>query len=103
MKYELELTDNFEEWLKNLKDRGAVLAITKRLTRLAIGNFGDSKSVGGGVYELRFFIGPGYRVYYGIERERIILLLNGGDKSSQVRDIKKAKKILFEFKGEIQE
>jgi len=98
MIYELERTDEFNKWLKRLKDRQAVLAITKRLTRIAVGNFGDSKSVGGEVFELCFFVGPGYRVYYTFHGEKIIFLLCGGDKSTQSKDIEKAKHLAKDLK-----
>lgn len=67
--------------------------IRKRLLRIENGNLGDYKSVGDGVFELRFFFSSGYRVYFGFDGETIVLLLCGGDKSSQAKDIKKAKDI----------
>ncbi len=93
MKYEIEKTETFDKWLKNMKDRKAVLAITQRLNRAALGNFGDIKCLGDGVYEMRLFLGPGYRLYYTIRNGVIILLLLGGDKSSQKKDVHMAKKI----------
>jgi len=90
MKYEIERTSYFHEWLTKLRDRQAVLAINKRLTRVAMGNFGDCKEVSAGVFELRFFIGPGYRVYFTIRGATIVLLLCGGDKASQHVDVKRA-------------
>lgn len=90
MEYEIEKTQLFDDWLKNLRDRPAVLAIANRLTRVAAGNFGDHKSVGEGVFELRFFIGPGYRIYYTIRQGRVVLLLSGGDKTSQKSDVRRA-------------
>jgi putative addiction module killer protein len=93
MRYEIEKTVVFDNWLKNLKDRQAVLMISMRLTRVALGNFGDTKSVGSGVYELRLLTGPGYRIYYTIKNGAIVLLLVGGDKSSQERDISKSKEL----------
>jgi putative addiction module killer protein len=93
MKYEIEKTETFDKWLKNLRDRKAVLAITQRLNRAALGSFGDIKALGDGVYEMRLFLGPGYRLYYTIRNSVIILLLLGGDKSSQEKDINIAKKI----------
>ena len=68
--------------------------IAKRLTRVASGNLGDIASVGGGVSEMRIFAGQGYRIYFTMRRGVVILLLCGGDKSSQTRDIKKAKEIM---------
>ena len=80
----------FIEWLESLKDKTVRYRIKERLDRIAIGNIGDHKSVGNGVMEIRFNFGSGYRVYYGEDGEEIILLLCGGDKSSQAKDIKKA-------------
>jgi putative addiction module killer protein len=100
MLYEIERTQIFDNWLKKLRDRKAVLAITKRLTRIATGNFGDSRPLGDEIYELRFFIGQGYRIYYTIQQGKIIFLINGGDKSTQTKDIKKAKQIALRLKME---
>jgi len=63
MRYEIEKTELFDKWLKKLRDRKAVLAITQRLDRAIIGNFGDVAPVGEGVSEMRIFVGPGYRLY----------------------------------------
>jgi putative addiction module killer protein len=93
MRYEIETTDVFDKWLKKLRDRQAVLAIAKRLGRAGLGNFGDIAQVGGGISEMRFFIGPGYRLYYVIRSDKIIVMLCGGDKSTQGKDIKKAKEM----------
>ncbi|MEA1992074.1 MAG: type II toxin-antitoxin system RelE/ParE family toxin [Thermodesulfobacteriota bacterium] len=93
MQYEIETTEIFDKWLRKLKDRQAVLAIAKRLGRVRLGNFGDIFPVGGGVSEMRFFIGPGYRLYYVIHGKKMIVMLCGGDKSSQEQDIKKAKEM----------
>ena len=90
MEYEIHMTEKFQKWLKSLRDRQAVKAIALRLTRAETGNFGDVKPVGGGVNEMRIFIGKGYRVYFTIRAKKIILLLCGGDKSSQSRDIETA-------------
>lgn len=73
---------------------GRKKAIARRLVRLQGGLFGDAESVGDGVYELRFDIGPGYRAYYTIEQRKIIIMLRGGDKSTQKRDITKAKEMI---------
>jgi putative addiction module killer protein len=93
MQYEIETTEIFDNWLKKLRDRQAALAITKRLGRARLGNFGDVAPVGGGVSEMRFFIGPGYRLYYVIRDGKVIVMLCGGDKSTQEKDIKKAKEL----------
>lgn len=89
-------TESFRSWLNRLRDRKARLRIDDRLKRLASGNAGDSKSVGDGVRELRLHFGPGYRVYYMWQGDMLIILLNGGDKSSQARDIAKAKQLAKE-------
>ena len=85
--YQLEQTAVFTDWLDGLRDRNGRLRIVKRLVRLAGGQFGDVKPVGDGVHELRLFFGPGYRVYFMQRGEVVILLLAGGDKDSQQRDI----------------
>ncbi len=90
MEYEIHTTTVFDKWLKKLKDRTAVLAILQRIDRVKLGLFGDIKSVGNGVSEMRIFVGQGYRVYFTVCDSNIVLLLCGGDKSSQQRDIKKA-------------
>lgn len=89
-------TENFRDWLDSLKDRRARARINDRINRLAFGNAGDTKSVGDGVQELRLHFGPGYRVYYMWRDGILIILLLGGDKSSQSRDIARAKKLAKE-------
>ncbi len=89
----------FEDWLNNLKDPMSRARIRTRLDRVVTGNFGDSKSVGEGVFELRFTFGSAFRVYYGLEGEEVVILLTGGDKSSQERDIAKAKQYWLDYKG----
>jgi putative addiction module killer protein len=81
----------FREWLHNLRDVQVRAGIRVRLNRVRLGNFGDSKSVGGGVFELRIPRGPGYRVYLARTETTVVLLLCGGDKSTQTRDIDTAK------------
>ncbi len=71
--------------------------ILNRIGRLRLGNFGDAKSLGDGVYELRIDTGPGYRLYYALDGKTIVLLLSGGDKSTQDKDIKQAKKYWNEY------
>ena len=87
----------YSEWIEGLKDRKARAIIRARLNRVALGNFGDCKSVGEGVLELRINFGPGYRVYLGQHGQEIVLLLCGGDKSSQSQDIQKAHFYWSEF------
>ncbi len=88
--YVVEGKDVFGEWLDGLKDISGRAAILKRIDRVEEGNFGDHRSVGSGVWELRVDHGPGYRVYYGEDGLRIVLLLCGGDKGTQKKDIRKA-------------
>lgn len=80
----------FREWLRSLRDNKAKAKVTIRINRVRLGNLGDTKGVGNGVHELRIKYGPGYRVYYGHEGKQIVLLLCGGDKSTQKKDIKLA-------------
>ncbi|MPZ97109.1 MAG: type II toxin-antitoxin system RelE/ParE family toxin [Propionibacteriales bacterium] len=90
----------FDRWLRKLKDRRAAARVLVRIDRLAAGNPGDVKPVGSGISELRIDHGPGYRVYYLRDGPRLILLLCGGDKSSQDRDVKESHRIAEEWKGE---
>jgi len=96
MNYEVRQTKEFSKWLKKLKDALAKVAIVRRLDRMKEGNFGDSKSVGSGVFELRVDVGKGYRVYFTNKNNRVVILLVGGDKSTQEEDIKTAKKMAEE-------
>ncbi len=94
----LQTTDGkipFENWFESLKDKALQNAIDARLSRLADGNFGDHKSVGLGIFELRIDKGPGIRIYYGLDGEVLVVLIGGGDKSTQRTDIKKCQ-ILWE-------
>ena len=93
MNYEIHTTEVFDKWTAKLKDRQAAMAIALRLARVASGNFGDTKIIGDGVSELRTFVGPGYRIYYTIRNNEIVILLCGGDKSTQQNDIKQAKEL----------
>jgi putative addiction module killer protein len=88
----------FIDWLKALKDSSARAKIRVRLDRVRLGNLGDYKALGNGISELRIKYGPGYRVYYGQSGKKIILLLIGGDKSSQQKDIKKAQKFWEDYR-----
>ena len=91
----------FSEWLETFKDRKTKTTILLRLQRLREGNLGDFKSFDG-LYELRFHFGPGYRVYCTKIDNRLIILLGGGDKSSQTKDIKKCKSYLKDHKRRIE-
>ena len=88
----------FSEWLLGLKDISARAVIRKRLNRIRIGNFGNTRSIGDGVFELKIDYGPGYRVYYGLDGDTLVVLLCGGDKGSQDRDIQKAKKYWQDYR-----
>ena len=81
----------FADWMKGLRDRKGRRVILRRIGKLEHGLYGDCRPVGEGVMELRIFFGPGYRVYFGEEAGNIIVLLCGGDKGSQARDIKTAR------------
>ncbi|NOQ77609.1 MAG: type II toxin-antitoxin system RelE/ParE family toxin [Methylococcaceae bacterium] len=87
----------FHRWLYKLKNREARARIRIRLDRVARGNLGDYKLLSNGLYELRFTIGSGYRIYFGRDGERIILLLCGGDKSTQTKDIEHARLYLDDY------
>ena len=86
-------SDDFNEWLTNLRDQVGKALIARRIERAEVGNFGDCESVGDGVFEMRIDYGPGYRAYFVRRGEIVYLLLLGGDKSTQKRDIKRAKEM----------
>ena len=88
--------ESFTEWFESI--RNTQQRIDKRLARLEDSNFGDCQPVGGGVFELRFHFGPGYRIYFGQIENTLVLLLCGGDKKSQARDIELAKTYWREYK-----
>jgi len=90
--------DVFQEWLDDLKNVSARAAILKRIDRVEEGLFGDHRSVGGGVWELRVDHGPGYRVYYGEDGLSIVLLLLGGGKASQKKDIRRAQELWIDYR-----
>lgn len=96
MTLEVRQTPEFAGWLRRLRDINARGIIVRRIRRLAAGNPGDAKGVGEGVSELRIDYGPGYRVYFVRRGETLIMLLCGGDKDSQVRDISRAKALAEE-------
>ncbi len=87
----------FELWMNTLRDKVTKARILSRIDRLRLGNFGDCESVGDGVNELRIHFGPGFRIYFGMHGADVVLLLCGGDKSSQTRDIADAKRYWQEF------
>ncbi|ACK83992.1 type II toxin-antitoxin system RelE/ParE family toxin [Methylorubrum extorquens] len=90
-------TSVFQTWIDDLRDVRAVARIAKRIDRLALGNPGDVKPVGNGVSEMRIDYGPGYRIYFTAQGKQIVILLCGGDKSSQERDIRAAKALAKEL------
>jgi len=89
----------FRDWLESLRDMKAAGKIEARLARVAAGSFGDSQPVGEGVMELRLDWGPGYRVYFARLGQMIVLLLCGGDKRTQDKDIKRAKDYFKDYKA----
>lgn len=100
---EVVQTGEFDTWIRKLKDRQGKLRILKRIDRLANGNPGDVAPVGGGVSELRLNVGPGYRVYYLQDGDALVLLLCGGDKSTQSKDIEQAHKLAEEWRADQQD
>lgn len=90
--------DFFQEWRDSLRDMKSQIAVDRRINRMESGNFGDHKSCGDGVFELRIDFGPGFRIYYALAEAKIVLLLIGGDKSSQPKDIQRAKEYWSDWK-----
>jgi len=90
-------TDEYRDWLDRLRDQAGRARILVRVDRLIHGNPGDHRNLQGGVTELKIDFGPGYRVYYTQRGEQLLLLLIGGDKSSQVKDIAKAQQLAKEY------
>lgn len=96
MKYLIQQTTNFAQWHALIRDLRAKVAIARRIDRASAGNLGDIKPVGDGVSEMRVDVAAGYRVYFTLRRNVVIVLLAGDDKSSQTADIKRAKKLAKE-------
>lgn len=96
IQYRILRTAVFAKWLDELRDRKGQTIIARRIERVACGNLGDVKSLGGGLMELRIAFGPGYRVYCTFDGDDLVILLSGGDKSSQSRDIVAVRKMLIE-------
>jgi len=92
--FTVQLTSQFEEWLDDLDDHRAQVRIAARLRQAEAGNLGDWKSVGGEISEMRVNFGSGYRLYFTRRGKILIVMLAGGDKSSQAADIRRAKRIL---------
>lgn len=93
---EVRQTDTFTSWLRALKDANAVARIAARIRRLELGNLGDVKPVGEGVSDLRIDYGPGYRIYFIQQGNTVVILLCGGDKRTQNKDIRAAKRMAKE-------
>lgn len=89
----------FRDWLRDLRDMRAEARIRARLTRVRAGNFGTIRALGDGVSELKIDYGPGYRVYYAMSGKTVVLLLIGGDKSTQKKDIQAAKNFWRDYQG----
>jgi len=89
----------FEEWLFGIRDKTVMARIVARLNRIAHGNMGDVKGLGDGLNELRLAFGPGYRVYFTFDGDTLLVLLSGGDKGSQARDIKQARQFLEDYRS----
>jgi putative addiction module killer protein len=94
---EIKQTETFKKWRMQLKDARALGLIASRLDRLNFGHVGDAEAVGDGVNELRIHYGPGYRIYFQQRGKTIIILLCGGDKSTQAKDIRAAKRLASEL------
>ena len=94
MQYEVIKTSIFDQWLTSIKDRTSKIRIISRLNRIENGNFGFQKRLDADLYEMKFTFGKGFRVYYTFRGSQVVLLVLGGDKSTQSKDIKKAKQIL---------
>ncbi len=94
--FEIIKSETFDSWFKGLRDKRAAARINARLRRVSLGNLGDIAPVGDGVSEMRIFYGPGYRIYFVQEGQVLIVLLCGGDKSTQKKDIKRAKELANE-------
>lgn len=97
--YRLAETTQFARWFGSLRDIRAVAKIADRLMRASNGNFGDHKSLKGGVFEMRIDYGPGYRVYFFRRGKELVILLCGGDKRSQDDDVARAKRLKEEIEG----
>ena len=98
--YSVIETEEFIQWIEGLRDTPTRIRLRRRLGKATRGNLGDVKPVGDDVYEMREFFGPGWRMYYVKQGTAIILMLGGGDKSTQDRDIERAKAMALELQNE---
>ena len=96
---EVDQTTTYSQWFNNLRDKEAQVRINERIRRLLLGNAGDVRPVGRGVSELRVNYGPGYRVYYMQRGNALVILLAGGDKDSQSRDIARAIELARDYRN----
>lgn len=92
-------TKYFDTWLSSLKDNIARIKIIRRIERAEVGNFGDHKNVSGPIWEMRLDYGPGYHIYYGRKEDTVYIIVCGGDKDSQQKDINLSKEIWSELDG----
>lgn len=97
MNYQIRTTKQFDKWLRSIKNLQTRDRLVQRIANMRLGYFGDHKTIANNLYELRFFFGAGYRVYYTIRENQLILLLCGGDKDTQTKDISLAKRLLNEL------
>jgi putative addiction module killer protein len=95
--YEIETVADFDNWLKSIRDGKTRLVIVKRIRSMSLGTLGETRSLGNGLFEVKIRFGPGFRLYFVNRGARIIVLLCGGDKSTQERDITKARKMAEEI------
>ena len=95
--YTIKPLPEFDDWLNGLKDKATRVRLLKRLVRVSAGNLGDVKSVGDGVFEMREFFGPGWRMYYVQQGKVLIIMLGGGDKATQQADIEVSKKLAVQL------
>ena len=98
--YSVIETEEFSEWIDGLKDKATRMRLRVRLRKATLGNLGDVKQVGNTVFEMREFFGPGWRMYYVKQGTTIILMLGGGDKATQDRDIERAQAMALELQNE---
>ena len=95
--YTIKPLPEFDDWLNGLKDKATRVRLLKRLVRVSAGNLGDVKSVGDGVFEMREFFGPGWRMYYVQQGKVLIIMLGGGDKATQQAGIEVSKKLAVQL------
>ncbi len=95
--YTMNVTGDYAKWFENLKDKKTKIRILERLHRIECGNFGDCRTLANNLWELKFTFAGGIRIYYTMQGNQVVLLLKAGNKSSQVKDIEKAKQILEEL------